>query len=479
MFRHLQRLFSAMVVVSILLTLCACSPVEVRLPAIQQNPPQSQTPPDDLLASGTVGDGISWKLDKEGTLTVSGAGAIPDYSAEETAPWSSFGSSIKTIVIGSGVTGIGIGSFKGCGSISRISIPGQVLTIGDEAFSDCAQLSGIDVSSDNRAYTSSDGVLFNKSLDSLVFCPEGYSGKCTIPASVTDIRDGAFRNCRNLQGIVFLGTYEQWSAVRIGSNNERLYTLTLEIPAQEQPERTAEEKPSEEESLKRVLDDEPEVITLSRDRKRVYTKYTIKNMRNFSIEIPSNWTAETKPIEGAESPTYRDYRKFFIIRDEFGNAVLVIDDQDFAHEARTTISEKNGIRVEIITDSDHHLTYSDTYFGYFGAQASHFFYSMNLTMKQTAELLSTVEFLGTADDYPVPSQTLSLNSYGDEVRYVQAALMELDYDGIVIDGDYGQYTKAAVERFQRNHNMQATGVVDSATVQELQDALVVWRRNHS
>ncbi len=56
-------------------------------------------------SSGTTGD-CTWTLDDEGTLTISGSGAMEDYSynSGNNETW---GQSIKSVIINLGVTNIG------------------------------------------------------------------------------------------------------------------------------------------------------------------------------------------------------------------------------------------------------------------------------------------------------------------------------------------------------------------------------------
>ena len=52
--------------------------------------------------SGTCGDNLTWIIDSEGTLTISGTGAIPDFATSSNpsgAPWYSLRNSIKKVVI--------------------------------------------------------------------------------------------------------------------------------------------------------------------------------------------------------------------------------------------------------------------------------------------------------------------------------------------------------------------------------------------
>ncbi|MCR5044941.1 MAG: leucine-rich repeat domain-containing protein, partial [Bacteroidaceae bacterium] len=64
------------------------------------------------------GDGLTWDL-TDGVLTISGSGAIYDYTAG-TAPWYADRASITSIVIESGVTGIGTYAFDGCTAVTKV-----------------------------------------------------------------------------------------------------------------------------------------------------------------------------------------------------------------------------------------------------------------------------------------------------------------------------------------------------------------------
>ena len=107
-----------------------------------------------------------------GTLTVSGNGAMDDYGGGAVSPWfydTGCNSSITSIVIGSGVTHIGVNAFYSCGNLGTVTFEAtsQQTTIGGGAFSYC-NMSSI-----------------------------------TIPANVTIIGDGAFCGCQYLATVTF------------------------------------------------------------------------------------------------------------------------------------------------------------------------------------------------------------------------------------------------------------------------------------
>ena len=164
-----------------------------------------------VVASGESGDNVHWVLDDNGTLTISGTGAMWNWGKTDvgwqTAPW--YGLDVKSVVIEEGVTSIGDYAFaaqNGTGrltpcSVERISLPDTVTSIGDHAFSCCLSLSAIDVSANNSHYCSVGGVLFSKDKTALLAYPGGIEGAYSIPAGVTSIGDYAFYFCEGLTGV--------------------------------------------------------------------------------------------------------------------------------------------------------------------------------------------------------------------------------------------------------------------------------------
>lgn len=84
------------------------------------------------IDEGTTGK-LSWKLTSTGVLLISGKGSMPNYGYGK-APWSKYASDIKTVKIASTVTSIGNYAFAKCTTLSSISIPSGIKTIGTCAF---------------------------------------------------------------------------------------------------------------------------------------------------------------------------------------------------------------------------------------------------------------------------------------------------------------------------------------------------------
>ena len=141
-------------------------------------------------------------------------------------------SGLTNVTIGTRVSSIGYGTFKGCTGLTRLAIPSSVTNIEDNfrkwgvffgPFANCASLTSLSVDPLNPAYSSLDGVLFTKSQDTLVACPEGKSGGYLVPNSVTSIGRGAFGGCTGLtsvavgSGVTDIGAWAFYGCTRLMS----------------------------------------------------------------------------------------------------------------------------------------------------------------------------------------------------------------------------------------------------------------------
>ena len=111
------------------------------------------------------------------------------------------GSTITTIPARAFLKEVSHNEYESNGLVG-ITIPDSVTYIGANAFRYCYNLTEINVDSDNRNYSSTDGVLYNKDKTILIMYPAGKTGDFTIPNGVSTIGSDAFYGCDNLTGVI-------------------------------------------------------------------------------------------------------------------------------------------------------------------------------------------------------------------------------------------------------------------------------------
>jgi len=171
-----------------------------------------------------------------GTITITGytgpGGAVIIPSVINSLPVATIGDSafafcdtVTSVTIPCGVTRIGIESFLACNNLTNVTIPDSITSIGDSAFYVCTSLASvtipasvtsiegntflactslmsITVATNNPAYSSMDGVLFDKSQAKIIEFPCGKGGNYSLPGSVTSILAYAFYDCPKLACVI-------------------------------------------------------------------------------------------------------------------------------------------------------------------------------------------------------------------------------------------------------------------------------------
>ena len=98
---------------------------------------------EDAPTSGTCGEHLTWALDADGTLTVSGTGSMTDYKTASETPWYASRAVLKKAVLESGVTTVGEYAFGNCESLAQITIPDTVTAISAHSFIACYALENV------------------------------------------------------------------------------------------------------------------------------------------------------------------------------------------------------------------------------------------------------------------------------------------------------------------------------------------------
>ena len=221
--------------------------------------------PAATVASGTCGDSAAWKLDSNGTLTISGTGAtynfFDDYNY--TAPWydAELRLQIKKVVVEKGITYIGTLAFEDCTNMTSVSLPAGLEGMGASVFRFCENLTSVTIP-DGVEYISGDffyGCTSLKSVtlpDSLwgvggctfmnctslisVRLPEDlhdvtwhmFKGctsltSVTIPRGIVEVQKDAFDGCKALKNVTFTGSAADWKGVTIRPGNTALTSAAI------------------------------------------------------------------------------------------------------------------------------------------------------------------------------------------------------------------------------------------------------------
>jgi hypothetical protein len=149
----------------------------------------------DNIASGKCGANLTWTLNSEGTLIISGTGNMNNYGINSngitSAPWGQYADRLKRLLFSNEMTSIGECAFTGCSNLTGdLIIPDNITNIGKSAFMRCSGFNGGIIIS--NSITSINGSTFSGCLN--------LSGTLVIPDGVTSIGSSAFSNCSNLTG---------------------------------------------------------------------------------------------------------------------------------------------------------------------------------------------------------------------------------------------------------------------------------------
>lgn len=139
----------------------------------------------EIVHQGNCGSNLTWTLDDEGKLTVSGTGDmthIPEFTQ--------YASDIKSVVMEEGVTSIGNFAFQRASLTGELDLPDSLITIGSYAFNGDTGLTG-DLVIPSHVTTIGAQAFYG--------CT-GFNGDLVLSDSITEIGGSVFYGCSNLTG---------------------------------------------------------------------------------------------------------------------------------------------------------------------------------------------------------------------------------------------------------------------------------------
>ncbi len=165
-------------------------------------------------ASGdwNVDGSITWRLTKDGMLTLSGSGEMKKLSVG-SSPVAEYANEIKSLVISDGITTIGNRAFRDLTSLESVTFGKDVASVGYEAFYNCVSLTAV---SFNEGLKSIGALAFyNTAIDSIA-----------LPSTLETINSRAFKNCKKL-GFVSIPDSVTYIGYEVFMNNVSLTGFTL------------------------------------------------------------------------------------------------------------------------------------------------------------------------------------------------------------------------------------------------------------
>ena len=176
------RLVSALLAVAMMLALLPTAAF-----AADGEPPTSGT----CGAKGNENN-VHWTLDSDGTLTISGSGAMAGYASASGQPWTGQRDNIKNLVVEDGVTSIGDNAFRDYTALKNVDLSKALsLTTIKTSFWGCEGLQSVEL---NEGLKEIGGSAFS-------YCTSLKS--IHIPSTVENIGGWCFQRCSGLEEVTF------------------------------------------------------------------------------------------------------------------------------------------------------------------------------------------------------------------------------------------------------------------------------------
>ena len=218
-----KRFVSLLLAISMIFSLMPVSAVTAF--AESENGGEVTTVDSGYCGADNGGENLKWTLDNNGVLTITGSGAMKDYTWDENVrlDWYVRKKDIRSVVLDNRITHIGNYAFDKCTNIESVrytdytgnagvALPKSVTTIGVHAFSDTGvtgtlklpeHLTEIDSSAFYHCRKLNGELKLPntvKEIGGFAFNSCGFTGKLELPASLENIGNDAFESCSGLTG---------------------------------------------------------------------------------------------------------------------------------------------------------------------------------------------------------------------------------------------------------------------------------------
>lgn len=136
---------------------------------------------------------INFPCDKTGEYEIPSTVELLQHSAFSN-------SKLSKIIIPDNVKYLSEYSFYQCSQLESIYIGKNMIYLDNEDLATCQNLKEMIISDENEKFISINNVVYDKKVESVVFCPRGYEGVFCFPDTVKKFRESAFSYEDNLDG---------------------------------------------------------------------------------------------------------------------------------------------------------------------------------------------------------------------------------------------------------------------------------------
>ena len=160
----------------------------------------------EYKASGTFGEGFTWTLTEDGVLTISGTGAMEDFSGVAARPWQTYKDEIVKVIIEEGITRVGSRTCTNIPNLAEVELAESVKELAANSFNTTPALKSINLEN----VTSIGTMAFQR------------SGLTEVRLKDCAVADTAFRQCESLTAATFEGEVTIGNSAFLGTALESL-----------------------------------------------------------------------------------------------------------------------------------------------------------------------------------------------------------------------------------------------------------------
>ena len=135
---------------------------------------------------GTTAGTVSFVIDGDGVMTVSGTGSIKQQTKQNAYAWYADRTKVKKLVLEEGVTNAPNSAFYGMTNLKDVQLPSTLDTWGTSVFASSNNIETIEVA-EGGEFSAKGNILYGENETRLIMSGKAVSGKVELPQTLTTI----------------------------------------------------------------------------------------------------------------------------------------------------------------------------------------------------------------------------------------------------------------------------------------------------